>query len=401
MLVSLIAKADRGDVARGVHEVVVRAQTMGYTRSFDDSSLRDRLMLLNWLMVATRQWEDVVQIKSCKDAIVQCADLTLSSLETRCITPCSVEPNTARNSVPSVGAESLEMLYGRIDAKLKYIQNLEKSRAKILHRLGCAIAGKFPEISNCKHIQSLFVGGAINCDPEPASSTQPVLKQLCADVGVRKRNEVNFLDWTSSAYNENERGKASSKTKRSSKNEQSDDISGGLKEDDKSWKDLQRELCQLQDSEMMGALEEAVSFHMNVCGGLDVRTAHKAAAVTTTKIEKIVQLLSAEDGDDTVMADNSLRSRLRAVHQCYQRQVACLLFNSVEHRNLQQRIPVRYAGTGPALTDIRMRHQTVLSRTVAACEVVCPFEFKFVSSSSGRAGLSPPGETPPRRAEIE
>ena len=375
---SLITRADRGLVARDAPEVFLRARRIGYAKSFDDSSLRDRLMLLNWLMVTTRLWEAAVHLKSWKDSSLSCAGLKMSCLETLCVTPRSVEV-TEGYSAPSVTVDSLEVLYGRIDAKLKYIQSLEKSRAKILHRLGSTISDKFPEISNCKHIQSLFVGGTLNSVPEPSSSAQATLKDLCADVGMRRRNEVEFLDWAGSAYSENDRGKASSKTKRSPKIELSGSTSSDPKEVDKSWDDLQRELRHLQDSEMMGELEEAVSYYMNVCGWLDVRTARKVAAATSTKIEKIIQLLSSEDREEVESRDSSILSRLRTVHKRYQKEVACLLFNSLDYRNLQQRIPVRYAGTGPALKDIRARHHTVLSRTAAACEEVCPFEFKFVS----------------------
>jgi hypothetical protein len=358
-------------------------------------------MLLNWLAIQTNEWGNASQLKLLHETDLHCRDLTLGALESRCIARDSAGPTgSARwaeeEDIPQqqLRGDSLELLYGSIKSKLKYIHNLDTSRAKLVHRLGRNIADAFPELENCKHVKSLFVGGAINSSPAYDQEQQHKLKELSSVACRMKDNEVQYLNWAEGENNIYSNGKkqrsSSSRAATGVASDSHSDLLPGSADalsearDASAWSALQQELRELQDSQMMGELEEAVSYHMHVAGGVDLRAARGVISSVDTKVNNIVELMRNEVGasDAEYSKENNLliQQRLREVHERYHRHISALLHNSIDHQAIQQHMHVRYAGTGPVLADTRKRHKVVMLRAAAACEDASPFQLKYVAA---------------------
>lgn len=389
---SLIAQTDNAGTARDVAQVYLRARRLGYKRIFQENSMRDRLLLLNWLSALSGRWQKETQWKNLRELTAHCPDIGLSAPESKCIAPAPAPLALAGMSYPQrvseVQGDELELIYGRIKAKLKYIQSLDVSRVRILHRLGNRVAEVFPALADCKHIKSLLVGGALNCHATPDSSQQAKLKEICASSQAMSASEAKFIEWSQS----------SAVLRPTKVSKQIDDVASSydlgrtpVRSDDASWNILQSELRELQTSGMMAELEEAISYNLTVCGGFETRVMQSAASTTGAGINHLVQIMcdTSAEVDSSFKTDSShtLKQRLKAVHERYQDEVACLLHQSLEHRIIQQHVPVRYAGTGGVLSEMRLRHIDVMQRAASACNDNCPFEFKYLASSKGRQKL--------------
>lgn len=362
---------------------------MGYIRPFQQNSMKNRLLLLNWIAVYTRYSQRKVHKKCLHEVNLHCAALKTAALETGCVTAdCLAEKREiAHHEMSRVNGENFEIIYGSILAKLKYIHSLERSRLKLLHRLGNKIAEVYPKLMDCKHIKSLFIGGALNCTVCPDVSQQTKLKGIYNVNQTANESEIQYLDWSDdSADGTNSTRKSSRGANHRISSDHRKDIDT---EDTAAWDTLQHELYQLQQSDMLSELEEAVSFHFNVSGGFDIRASLKVCTAVDQKINDITTLLcrsgcAARQGA-SINGSLTTLQRLKLVHERYQKEVSKVLDKSIDHRFMQQRLPTRYAGTANVLDELRRKHNEVMSKAAATCEEACPFQFRFIVSSAKSA----------------
>lgn len=394
---TLIAQLDGNRVPEDFIDAYRRACHFGYRKSFQDNSMRDRLLLLNWLAVQTKVWDSTSQINLISELATRCSDLKLASVESDCVRKqdANLQPMHIGEGgkINSVNGDSLEQLYGSIKSKLKYIHSLDISRTKLLHKLALQIAHVYPDLTNCKHVKSLLVSGAINSAPNYDQEQQDSLKNIASKAQKRKENELDYFNWVNCDYRNSNAGskKRSNKATTSSSNIEQEHKEEFVNEIS-SWSELQEELKELQVSGMVGELEEAMSHHMHTSGGLDLRAARGVVLSTDERVNHVVNLM-VEDGESALINteqkemaaySKNIRRRLRAVHEQCTRRISATLNGSIDHRFIQQQLPVRYAGTGPALEDIRRRHKDLLVRAAAACEQASPFQLKY-TQSQGRS----------------
>ena len=390
---------DGGPIPASEEETWSRATRLGYLRNFREDSMKDRLHLINWLSIQKMDWKTRALDKFRNQSASQCRNLQFATFDRQCIVNSHHICNrlgTLPTEVQSIGGDAIEALYGRISAKLKYIKSLDIAKAKLLHRAGRLISEKYPDLSDCKHMRSMFVSGAVNIVSENEDDELCLLKEFCAASNRSKENEVKYLNWVNSFDHRDSKPLKSHRRDKlnqmSCENDESKNDFGVLKKDSdcvnrnkEAWLLLQEELQKLQESQMLGELEEVMSYHINVSGSVNMSLARSTIASVDAKIRSTIELLRSRDegvNSATSEGTNSLHKRLQTIHKRYGKELAMLLNNTVERSYIQQLVPVRYAGTGPALTSMRRRHKDVLVKAAAACEEASPFALKNVTPFS-------------------
>ena len=361
--------------------------SLGHRRCWDISS-KERLLALAYLNIKSNWWSRIRMHRFTNDTRRDCRSVMFADLESFLGSSYDdYDIGLTRDSTGSIhcdatgssefNSDRILREYGEIKFKLNYLNNLDKSRIKLMHKIIFEMCKQdSPPSTIGKSVRSVLALAALipsettnNRDDtaiEKAREQIEALKMLSSECAASANNESAFLKWILSAF----KGRRDTTVAVQSdvrntrhRHESVQTTSDAEKITADPFLTIQEELAALQKSNIMGELDECMHYYLNSSRGLK-----------TSSVHRIVSELNGKHADlknkyvrSSEQSASSHFTMLGKVKRC-----------DISHRRIQQHLNVQYASTGTALCEIRRRNKLIMEQMVDAGIQKSPFLMKTI-----------------------